>query len=94
MRQRCRARRPSGRLDLEPLDRKVGAAAYLARHGFAIRFDERFARYCRSTGYSRQVHATNVELSLLQECLGMGGGPIDARRVAPDIAEFHDVLIR
>jgi len=77
----------------EPLDRKIGIAAYLARHGFAITFDQRFFQYCQSDRYDRQVHATNVELYLLQTYARDGVVDFTGVPLTSEVADFHVALL-
>ena len=75
-----------------PLDRKVAIAAYLARHGSAITFDSRFVQYCQSDRYDRQVHATNVELHLLQALARDGAPDASGLPLTSEITDFHAAL--
>lgn len=76
-----------------PLDRKVQTAAFLARHGFVITFDERFAKFCRSERYDQRIHATNVELHLLQDRLDLIHESASTPDLPSDIAAFHAALL-
>jgi FkbM family methyltransferase len=81
------------KIDNFPLDRKVRIAAFLARHGFTITFDDRFAKYCNGGRYSQQIHATNVELHLLQDRLGLITAAAATPNLPSDVAAFHAALL-
>ena len=80
-------------MDYLPLDRKVRIAAFLARHGFLITFDDRFATFCRSDRYTQQIHATNMELHLLQHRLGLIHRAAATPDLPSDVAAFHATLL-
>ena len=80
-------------LDREPIERKLEVVAYLAQHGTIITFDKRFEAYCRGEKYSLGVHASNMELHLLQDRLGLIQAPAMRLDLPPEPAANHTALL-